>query len=86
MSLFTFSQAEAQALISSKQETFTKFFQGKIPTEELYKEYLIQLDLEGCYQLFLEDRDIVISRRAWYLTNFAQCHNGWRDEFDKVIG
>jgi len=66
---------------------FKEFFTGKIPTEEVYREYLESVGLEEKYRNFAYSRDDrqppKCTRRVWFQLNTAQSHHEWADEFDR---
>ena len=68
---------------------YTEFFRGKTPTDELYKQYLEAVGLEENYKKFAydtEDGNPKLTRRVWFVTNVAQCHVEWPDEFGRLYG
>ena len=78
---------EARTGLSSQINQFKDFWNGKVPNQENYREYLILIGKEDSYQEYILDMQQrgfeAPTRRVYFQLNHASVHVGWPDEFGR---
>ena len=78
---------EARTGLSSQINQFKDFWNGKVPNQENYREYLILIGKEDSYQEYILDMQQrgfeAPTRRVYFQLNHASVHASWPDEFGR---
>ena len=74
--------------LQERIDIFVEHFNGRIPDEYTYREYLEKTGLEEKYKQFAgikdEDSKPKCSRRVWFQLNFMLGHQSWPDEYGRI--